>query len=383
MPAVEHLVGLAERLSERPFFVDEKLCVKARNRNAGCARCAEACPLGCLVVDGGAPELDVLACAGCGACAAACPSGALDVGAPGDDELLEASFPACSATGGDVVFACRDLLDRVSGMVDPSKIVSVPCLACLTPELVVEAVIISGAQRVSLSHGFCEECELGSGRESAKRTVECARELLEAWGETARVRTAGTLPSKVRLIGDEDHDPCRRRFFKDVRDSVKSVADASIDQALEASFGQAEEPSLRAHVDRFGMLPRGRSLRRERLISALGSLGASHVPVYEKGVAQTVGEGLWARVAIDAGVCNGCRMCATFCPTGALYPFHTKKGLVGVKQDVALCIACGCCEDICPTNALALLPGAAPEDVSGRTVRRFVLPKSPLSRARD
>ena len=47
-------------------------------------------------------------------------------------------------------------------------------------------------------------------------------------------------------------------------------------------------------------------------------------------------------------------MCATFCPTGAIFKFHTKKGSIGVKHRPRQCVACGTCADICPKKAITL-----------------------------
>jgi ferredoxin len=49
--------------------------------------------------------------------------------------------------------------------------------------------------------------------------------------------------------------------------------------------------------------------------------------------------------------CNGCGMCATFCPTGALNKYRFEDQQV-IYFDIQFCLACGLCRDVCPENAV-------------------------------
>ena len=53
---------------------------------------------------------------------------------------------------------------------------------------------------------------------------------------------------------------------------------------------------------------------------------------------------------IDSDKCNGCGLCVTDCPTGAV----AMHGRLAVIARPDLCSYCADCEDICPTEAISL-----------------------------
>ncbi len=71
-----------------------------------------------------------------------------------------------------------------------------------------------------------------------------------------------------------------------------------------------------------GTLPHFIPDRRERLLDALAQLGS-----LRGGKLETR---LWGAVVIDGTKCVSCRMCATFCPTGAIAKFDDADGTLGV-----------------------------------------------------
>ncbi len=50
---------------------------------------------------------------------------------------------------------------------------------------------------------------------------------------------------------------------------------------------------------------------------------------------------LWGAVVIDGTKCVSCRMCATFCPTGAIAKFDDADGTLGVAHTPGDCVKCG------------------------------------------
>ncbi|NHM13632.1 4Fe-4S dicluster domain-containing protein [Eggerthellaceae bacterium zg-886] len=123
------------------------------------------------------------------------------------------------------------------------------------------------------------------------------------------------------------------------------------------------------HVMKDGTLPHFLPDRRERLLDALARLGE---PVHPK-----LETRLWGAVVIDSALCESCRMCATFCPTGAIAKFDDADGALGVAHTLADCVKCGSCQDICPTDAITLLD-AVPTSwlVGGESHRYDMVPRA-------
>ena len=106
-----------------------------------------------------------------------------------------------------------------------------------------------------------------------------------------------------------------------------------------------------------GTLPHFVPDRRERLLDALADLGEG--PTDSRAMARTR---LWGHVVIDTDKCTSCRMCATFCPTGAIVKFDAPDGTFGVDHYAADCVKCLCCQAICRAQAI-VVEDAVPANV--------------------
>ena len=58
-------------------------------------------------------------------------------------------------------------------------------------------------------------------------------------------------------------------------------------------------------------------------------------------------------LTLDAGQCNGCRMCETVCPH-AVFRIENKRSRI---VDGDACMECGACARNCPTGAITVRPG--------------------------
>lgn len=313
-----------------PAFVPDA-CTRVRHRRSACSACAAACPAGALSFADGRFLFDAARCTSCGCCAAACPAGAL----------------ALPPDGADV----RPGADGELRLARPGR---------LTVSLILRA-LASGVARIRVA-------------------VPAAQARLP-WIPAACRRANGVLGAlggggAVRLGETDAPAACR-----------------IVEEPAAAPGGAAAEPGADAPAPEFaytkargGMLPHALPQERAELLEAMAALepgtgagrdagpfaGSAAADPGAPSLPPLPGE-MFRSVSVDTDACISCRRCAAFCPTGALFPFHTKKGLIGIKQDVGACTACGLCEDICPKGALRLVPDVAAAQALGRDVRRIVM----------
>ncbi len=57
-----------------------------------------------------------------------------------------------------------------------------------------------------------------------------------------------------------------------------------------------------------------------------------------------------ARAYADVSLCKECRLCVSYCPTGAIEPLEelNAKGYKIIRIDEEACIGCGRCYKVCP-----------------------------------
>ncbi|WP_418864524.1 4Fe-4S dicluster domain-containing protein [Slackia exigua] len=348
MPSIDGMAGVISRLDGPDITVRKDRCVLVRNRNAGCTRCAEACTSGCISFSDGGLHVDQGKCIGCGTCATVCPTCALEAHNPNDAQLLDDCLKAFDSDGCRVCIGCAELLDRAQGLYDPTKVVRVECLGRVEESLLT-ALVQAGARDISLACGTCASCMHRSGFDVAERVCGTQRVLLEAWGMQADVRISHKMPSYARL-GRKGYDPFKRAAFakdrRSVRDAGFRVAKGMLDDASGNTETTSEDEGRYAKVMADGTLPHFLPDRRERLLDSLAALGEPEDVM--------MATRLWGHVVIDVDACVSCRMCATFCPTGAIAKFEDADGTFGVEHYPGDCVKCRCCVNICPAHALTL-----------------------------
>ena len=375
MSAIEDVL---KRLASADLLIDQHRCVRVRNKNAQCRACAEACPTGCIGHEDN--ELIVAAekCIGCATCTSACPTDALRPKKPTDDELFVLCTKAGEANDSRVVLACRNILDAADGLFDADKVVRVTCLGRIDQSMLV-SLAAAGASSISLVSGDCGQCEKRRGFAVCEEVVGSVRTLLDAWNVPCKVRLSIKLPSSVRLVDDPGYDQSRRAFLLSTRDDAREVAEAAAFVAMEDALClKAEEPPRFVHVDEQGSLPCSISARRQVLLDALRAL--------ERRFGQPqdimIDTRMWSQVLIDSDKCLSCRMCATFCPTGANSKF-SDDGVIGIRHQVSKCVNCRLCQDICPAAALSFSEEVFARDISEEVVESFPMKGRGLESGRD
>lgn len=350
-----NIFGLLEALDSAYIDVRQTRCVRVRNKNATCMKCASACTSGCISYADNKLVIAQDRCIGCGTCATVCPTCALEARHPNDARLYAQCRAASNAATGSAVVACERAACAAQGIVDPEKAVAVTCLGRIEESLIAR-LIASGSSEVILVKGPCEQCEHAKGEETARSVCETANMLIGAWGRGECVRMAEEFPAQVRLDGGAGNGGEGRLFSSGVLEEHSVKADVFIGSDSSAYDGvaspkraskRASEPSGYLKVMADGTLPHFIPDRREQLLDALAQIG-------EPDADATVSVRLWGHVSIDASLCSSCRMCATFCPTGAIEKFEDDDGTIGVNHRAGDCVKCRCCEDICPEGAITI-----------------------------
>lgn len=346
------VIGVLDGVSSSAITVRQSRCAMVRNRNVHCMKCADACTSGCIHLVEGVLHVDASKCVGCGTCATVCPTCALEAHNPSDGQLMR---QATAVQRDDmVVLMCHPCLEALSDAVDAESIAEVVCLGRVDESLLV-GLAQRGAKTIRLICGDCAKCQQNRGRSCAQMVAESASELLQLWQLQVDIRVDGTVPAGVLRDGcDEDHARVKlqQHFAKGAGNSPinpeRHAEDGShVDSAAQTvSDDEHEQRRQVLKVMRDGTLPHFVPERRERLLEAMASFG--------KPLCDSMSNRLWGCVAIDPGKCVSCRMCATFCPTGAIRKFDNPDGSFGVQHYPGDCVKCGSCREICPGGAITI-----------------------------
>ena len=384
MESPRKVMAVLDRMDGPNLSVHPERCVLVRNRNASCLRCAEACTSGAISANDDGLVIDPELCIGCGTCATVCPTCALSPKTPDDQALAKAAAEVARRGDGTVVFACSNAIRAALDAGEkPAGCVEVACLGRVDVTELVE-LAARGVRSVVLASGGCGDCPHSEGALVCSQTAADARDLLEAFGSPMKIafedrartsENAAVRGYSLKRLARLEETPeevaeaasdvvAQREGFEDGRYCEPKPADGEDEGETEAGMLTDDEsadelagaltnesgsdtpdelPKL-AHVSRGGTLPQFVPPRRTRLFNCLKALGAPQTPTLETS--------LWGTVTVDADICDSCRMCAVFCPTGALRRFDGADGAFGVTHQPVFCVQCGTCEATCPRQAI-------------------------------
>ncbi len=334
--------ALERVLSRAQLEVAPGRCLREYHRRARCRLCLDNCPDKAVSLDSG-PEVDYSRCRCCGVCANLCPTGVF--------QLVEPSYEAlvARARGQDIVeFGCAQSPPAVGGTV------LVPCLGYLNEAVLV--AVAAGAAEIRLDVSHCEECRFEGGLAVAIETMRRANRLLSLFGLPDRISAwvADRGNGKGNGNGGNgDRRYSRREFLSYLGRGTRTAAAGSGSPAATGDDGDAGR--------RPGLLKPSLPEKRRMLLDHLNRLGPPFT-------GEAIIDGApFAEVAIGDD-CDGCGMCVSFCPTGAL-AWRDEGDRRALTFGTADCLACGLCREICPRDDVSLEPSVRPGDIVARTVR--------------
>ena len=352
MPSIANMLGLIEKVDSPYITVHQDRCALVRNRHADCLRCSQVCTSGCIRYDAAAEQLVVSPemCIGCGTCATVCPTCCLEAHHPNDTEMIERCRAAQAACAGTVTIACAQMLSQVGGLYDEDAVVAVECLGRVEESLL--TLLQSEGASVVLVHGTCGTCEHASGWKMLQDVLATEETLLKAWGQPMGARTSGKLPSCTRKKDGGDFDKSKRHAFEEGGREAARIGGVLASVAAAEVTGEGFSPQKSKNYVKVmadGTLPHFLPDRRARLLDALATFGDPDDVMIDTR--------LWGHVIIDTDACQSCRMCAVFCPTGALRKFGEDDDTgepFGVEHYPGDCVKCRTCEKICPAGAISI-----------------------------
>lgn len=312
-------------------------CLPLRSPKSGCRLCVENCPAKAIEIEQDSIKVADAVCTGCGICSSLCPTGVFEMTNIDSDSLFER---AKELIAGDKTIKIECY--KVSFENSTPRSLRLPCLAHITPSLILRILSLGAKEIMVRDAGICEVCESRCGDKIAKDAIFKTQGLLETLGlkQKASIITEGVSTNNLvyegeRLKGYKDEpDLSRREIFSIFKKETMQGVSTLI---------KGENP-LKTAKGKDGLkktMPKGRN----NLLKALEVFSSA----FQK---RTVTSSIFPVVTINGG-CNMCRLCFMFCPTDALTLEDTEKGQ-GIVFKTASCIGCNLCVDICAKGALNL-----------------------------
>jgi ferredoxin/coenzyme F420-reducing hydrogenase delta subunit len=280
------------------------------------------------------------------------------VQAPTNAELL-GQIKARLAENHSITFACSQYLETTRA--PSTEAIQVKCLGRLD-ESILFGAIVEGAPTVTLLEGACADCPHALGRTIAAQTAQTTNALLAALGVSRQVVFDAQRLAQAETKSSVASAPdalSRRAFFNFLaRETTRATA-----VTISSVLASQEPPGGADSALPRGGLPIRVPAKHQLLLTALRKLGALATREWNGGI--------WAQFGFNEK-CNGCQMCAFFCPTGALTKIE-QEGKLGVAFKIALCTNCRLCQEMCYLDGVTLSLTIDLNKVANETVAAFLM----------
>ncbi len=305
-------------LSPGPINAAPHLCLKLRHRNSSCRACVEVCPCDAISLNTSL-QIDFSKCAGCGACVNICPTHVFRLNGLSYELLLSQLD--------------KNKLEQLacSQLAEMENAVRIPCLGYLDESFLISAAMLDhGPIVINISN--CRKCDFRPGVRAGIKSLKRAKQLLSIFGIDKKLSVSYERTDSIRSLKNR-RVYSRKEFFSHLGIGVRKRVGDAIESTVES--GSRTKVTLEPKIPQ----------KRSRLFEQIQKLG-------QVISGQISTDNLPFSMPDINHSCNGCGMCVTFCPTGALKMYRLEDQQV-VDFDIQNCLACDLCRDICPEKAIA------------------------------